>query len=284
MYYFELFYVLSLPVIEFAALRKLERAETDKLKKALKFGRSPLFFVLCLLFAFGMIIGIPQLLDFEFNPLIFSIGLLAYFAFHAIWAKPRWDQLKTKVVDDAMVQRGRGGQRAADLSVRKLTDYAPRWALASPYVLLFLGFLAGFLFSPAATSEESLHIDLGNMNLFFLLMAGIMTLVLTKMMDTRVKQPIDWRSDDPASYAEKVHASLRKMVRWLLVVEVFYVISAVTAHLTFPHLLMPEKGFPNPIHFRLFSSVVFLVVGVGSIFANQRTLARLEEERWTTPT
>lgn len=283
MHYYELFFVLSLPIIEFAALKKLERAKTEKLKKALKFVESPLFLVLCLIYSFGMLFGIPQLLDFELNTNGLIMCMSIYIVCHIIWAKPRWNQLMTKVVNDAMVQRGRGGQRAADLSVRKLTDYAPKWALASPFVLLFLGFLAGFLFSPSSTSEESLHIDLGNMKLIALLIAGIMTLVLTKIMDTRVKQPIDWRSDDPASYAEKVHASLRRMVRRLLVVEVIYVISAVTRYLAFPNL-MQVKGFSNYIDFVTFSSVVTLVVAVGAVYANQRTLARLEQERWTTPT
>jgi len=283
MHYYELFFVLSLPIIEFAALKKLERAKTEKLKEALKFAESPLFWVLCTIYSFGMLFGIPQLLDFELNTNVLIMCMSIYTVYHIIWAKPRWNQLMTKVVNDAMVQRGRGGQRAADLSVRKLTDYAPKWALASPFVLLFLGFLAGFLFSPGSTSEESLHIDLGNIKLITLLIAGTMTLVLTKIMDTRVKQPIDWRSDDPASYAEKVHASLRRMVRWLLVVEVIYVISAVTRYLAFPNL-MQVKGFSNYIDFVTFSSVVTLVVAVGAVYANQRTLARLEQERWTTPT
>ena len=183
-----------------------------------------------------------------------------------------------------MEQRGRGGQRSADLCVRKLTDYAPKWALLSPYVLLSLGYLAGSFFSLGSTVEESLHADLGNMKLIFLLLPSITIFAMTILMHTViVKKPIDWRSDAPASFAEKVHSSIRRMVRRLIVVQAIYVISVVANYLASLDLML-GKGLSNSIHIVILSKVVFLVVSVGCFYANQRTLMRLEEERWTATT
>lgn len=244
----------------------LERSETNQIAKYLKLQSSPQYIVGGIAWAVIVVFVIPIVFGYKFNANGHLSGVVIYIAWMWIWGKPKWQSLKDRVNREKMKERGHKGDRMADLRVRKLKDYVPRWLLAVPYLgLLAIGLYISFWVGTSLPSSS---------NLFFLLALGIgATLFLNGQMVALVRQPIDLRSSAPEDLIPKVHAFLKRRIRIILVFQIVYVVS----------LLASAGGYASMSlsPFWVFAGQApFVVCALWVSISTTRGIAKLDEQRW----
>lgn len=269
--------MLSVIVVEHWMLRRLEGAGEEQIKRALKFQSSPLFIAGAFVWAFAAVLLVPKLFGFKLNFPGFYIGMALYMGYAFRVAKPKWKGHKERIAASRMQALGKSGERMADLTVRKVSDYVPVWALTLPYLIL-LALPVYLLIQVGASGFRAPSILI--IGMIYMLAIG-MTVFLTKGMFALVQKPMDLRSEAPDQFAARIQTFLRGRLRIMLVFQVAYALS--TASLMLVSTSAPGMDNAHGMlssNWILFGSLPFLLCGVWIAVYSARGMAKLEEERW----